>query len=302
MRKITELSYRGRINRVTAHIEAHLAEPLTGDSLAELAALSRFHFHRMFCAMLGETPAQYVQRRRLHRAVDRLRGSQASVTAIALECGFDSAHALGKALRRSTGMSATALRLAAREGAAHPFRVFRPQPARKDRHMLQPQFKDFPSRTILVATEFGIFDNDAGAAARRAIQRLEQFVDAHPVWRDHMRGCLAYSSRPPEGPNDPDFPFNAAFIMDAPPLLPDGSDLRLETLPGTRCAVFRHIGPYRTLWQTWQAIYRDWLPSADVKLRHQQPWEEYMNSPHDVPPAELVTEICVPVEGPQIQS
>ncbi|HEY9103104.1 AraC family transcriptional regulator [Chitinimonas sp.] len=296
MRRQTELTYRDRINRVIVHIESHLAEPIDSEQLAEVALMSRYHFQRMFVAMQGESPLEYLQRRRLHTAVDKLLASEASVTAIALDCGFESVHALGKALRRSTGLSATALRRAMAQGRPHPFRTFPPIHSSKGKTMLQPEFREFPTRPLLIATEYGMINNNAGVAARKAFARLEDAVAANEHWRPLVCGCLDFCGRAPIGPNDPDLPFHAALVLREAITLPEGSDLGFHYFEGGPAAVFLHRGPYDTLWQTWQAIYRDWVPNCGLELRHTADWEEYLNSPHEVAPEALLTEICVPLK------
>ena len=67
--------YERRINRVTAHIDQHLDQPLDLEALAAVANFSAFHFHRLFRAWTGETLGDYLRRRRveigaLRRVVD----------------------------------------------------------------------------------------------------------------------------------------------------------------------------------------------------------------------------------------
>lgn len=45
--------YEDRIMRVISYIEANLAEDLSLDTLADVAALSRVHFHRVFAPAPG---------------------------------------------------------------------------------------------------------------------------------------------------------------------------------------------------------------------------------------------------------
>lgn len=54
--------HEDRRMRVIAHIHAHPGEDLSLDSLAEVAALRRFHVHRVFRALTGETVAGMVRR------------------------------------------------------------------------------------------------------------------------------------------------------------------------------------------------------------------------------------------------
>lgn len=67
------------------------------------------------------------------------------------------------------------------------------------------------------------------------------------------------------------------------------------TIAPGRHAVFTHLGPYDTLHLTWQAIYRDWLSTSGEALRRAPPMEVSINSPDDVLPQNLRTEIWMPL-------
>jgi transcriptional regulator GlxA family with amidase domain len=55
------------ITRAREFIEANLKEPLAVDAIAGASYASRRTLFRAFVRVLGETPGQYVRRRRLHR-------------------------------------------------------------------------------------------------------------------------------------------------------------------------------------------------------------------------------------------
>ncbi len=98
--------YTRRINAVIDYIDTHLDEPLDLQTLADVALFSRYHFHRIFKAYLGETLGEYIGRVRLERAMMQLRGSASlSVTEIALSCGFSSSAAFSKAFRAHFGFA-----------------------------------------------------------------------------------------------------------------------------------------------------------------------------------------------------
>lgn len=65
-------SYATRIARVHDYIASHLDDVLALDRLADVAALSRWHFLRVYREMTGETTAGTVRRLRLHRAAVEL--------------------------------------------------------------------------------------------------------------------------------------------------------------------------------------------------------------------------------------
>jgi AraC family transcriptional regulator len=56
--------YAARLARALDHIYDHLDEPLDIEKLAEIACLSRCHWHRIYHAMYGESVATTVRRLR----------------------------------------------------------------------------------------------------------------------------------------------------------------------------------------------------------------------------------------------
>ena len=105
------VDYRERLCPVIRYLERHYRELLDLTALAERAALSPYHFHRIYKAVTGETPAATVRRLRLENIARQLfYDSNANITALALEHGYASSQALAKAFRAHFGMSASALR------------------------------------------------------------------------------------------------------------------------------------------------------------------------------------------------
>ena len=88
--------------------------PLDIAALARVALTSEAHFIRTFRATFGETPHRYLQRRRVERAMARLReGDSAvtgSVTDICMEVGFTSLGTFSRTFREIVGCSPTAYR------------------------------------------------------------------------------------------------------------------------------------------------------------------------------------------------
>jgi transcriptional regulator GlxA family with amidase domain len=77
------------------------AEPLDLAGLARAAGVSKYHFLRCFAAEYGETPMQYVTRRRIERASDLLRATNLTVTEVSIMVGYA---ALGSFTRRFTDL------------------------------------------------------------------------------------------------------------------------------------------------------------------------------------------------------
>jgi AraC family transcriptional regulator len=95
----------GRLRRVLAYIEEHLAEDITVADLANVACLSIFHFTRAFAAATGAPPHRYVSRRRLETARAMIATGRTSLSEIAHDCRFSSQSSFTRAFRRATGMT-----------------------------------------------------------------------------------------------------------------------------------------------------------------------------------------------------
>jgi AraC-like DNA-binding protein len=99
-----------RISATLRHIEAVADEPLSLAGLADLAAMSPYHFLRTFRAVVGMTPHQFILRTRLQRTAVMLRQSSDSVTDIAFAAGFGDLSTFNHRFRRVMGLSPTAYR------------------------------------------------------------------------------------------------------------------------------------------------------------------------------------------------
>jgi AraC-like DNA-binding protein len=109
----------GRIDRIRAHIDAHVADPeLSAQSAARALGMSVRSLH-LALAPLGEPFGQLVKRRRLARCHALLHEPESAMTIadIAFACGFSSLSSFYRAFRRVYGIcprqAALAVRLAA---------------------------------------------------------------------------------------------------------------------------------------------------------------------------------------------
>ena len=103
-------------------VEAILLEPgarHTLESLAAVAHMSPYHFHRIYRALMGESVVDTVKRLRLAEAAQRLTDA-AQVTAVAHDAGYDSPQAFARAFRDFTGVSPSEFRTRQRYLVASP--------------------------------------------------------------------------------------------------------------------------------------------------------------------------------------
>jgi AraC-like DNA-binding protein len=93
------------LRRARDHADRHFADPLDLEQLAAVACLSRWHFHRLFAATYGVTPAAYLSQRRVERAQDLLRATNLTVTEVCHAVGFSSLGSFSSRFREVVGES-----------------------------------------------------------------------------------------------------------------------------------------------------------------------------------------------------
>jgi transcriptional regulator GlxA family with amidase domain len=95
-------------------IEANLSQTLANGPLAALCCLSEDYFIRRFRECVGQSPAQYIQERRVTRAAQQLLFTAHSIERIAEETGFGSRCYFTRVFTRQTGVTPAAYRKASR--------------------------------------------------------------------------------------------------------------------------------------------------------------------------------------------
>jgi AraC family transcriptional regulator len=99
------MDYFERVQIVLDYIEANLKEKLTLEDLAKLSFFSKFHFHRVFQAVVGEPLMEYIRKRRLSEAVLELKNPGTRITDIAYDYLFNCSDTFSRAFKRQYGIN-----------------------------------------------------------------------------------------------------------------------------------------------------------------------------------------------------
>lgn len=280
--------HQKRLNRVLDHIRQHLDEPLSLDRLADVACFSPYHFHRIFAAHAGETVWEHIKRLRLELAAHRLIRTHRSVTDIALAAGYETPSAFTRAFGQHFGVPPQMFRKDRRPFAPPPPLTLAIS-TRREENTVNPEIRTRAETVVIYARRNGDYNESARAAwaavcafagPRGLIKPQSEFI-----------GC---SHDDPTITAAEKLRYDACITV-AESVEPQG-DIGVGTIGGGRYAVFVHEGPYHELSRTYGEIYGRWLPQSGAKLRDASCFEKYLNSPDQVEPAALRTEIWVPVE------
>ncbi|GAA2520048.1 helix-turn-helix domain-containing protein [Winogradskya humida] len=103
--KVPESRYNvDAVRRAIAQMRDDLCAPLRLADLARTASFSPFHFHRVFRATTGETPARFLAALRMAKARRLLMRSRSSVAMISSAVGYTSVGTFTTQFRRLVGL------------------------------------------------------------------------------------------------------------------------------------------------------------------------------------------------------
>jgi PAS domain S-box-containing protein len=114
-----------QVAEAVRRIQTQYAEPLTVRELAKRAGLSVYQFEQRIRRIFQITAGQLIQKVRMDAAVQRLRETDASIAAVAMECGYSDQSAFTRKFHQTVGMSPSEYRRLApgsRSGAKTPSR------------------------------------------------------------------------------------------------------------------------------------------------------------------------------------
>ncbi len=274
-------SYETRILRVLEYIHDNPAGDLSLDALADVAAMSRFHWHRVFRAITGETCAQAVRRIRLHRAASRLVQTDVPVAQVANDVGYPNLNSFARAFSDAYGTSPAAFRKAGLFLPAHPH-------FKTGNYPMHPvETRTEPARRIVALKHRGNY-----AEIGRSFETFGALCESRKLWPQLGPVIGLYLDSPDEVPEQDLRSYaGAEYRGDA---APDGmEDL---SIPGGKTAVLRYKGPYSGIHAAYHSLFGNWLPDSGEEPADQPCYEIYLNDPRDTPPDELLTEICLPLK------
>jgi AraC family transcriptional regulator len=280
----TQAAYQARLDRVADHIYAHLDDDIRPEGLAEVACLSSYHWHRIYVAMRGETISATIRRLRLQRAADRLANSDLSPGTIAERAGYSGADSFARAFREAYGQTPADYRATGSHAA------FKAATRAEDHEGFPVAIETLPTtRCASVAHKGAYLQID------QAMGRLFTALAAQKIMApDQAMRALFY--------DDPDLtPIEALRSRACSPVaegLPLAPPLEETVLRGGLYARLHYRGPYADMKGAYRWLLGVWLPQSGYEPDDDPIFEAYLNNPQHVAPAELMTDIHLPLKAP----
>lgn len=295
MNEALHTEYFRKLERALIYIEHHLFGSIQLIEVAGQACCSLFHFHRMFSAVMGESLAEYIRKRKMTEAARKLFSTKKGILELSLDMGYNSQEAFTRAFKDSYGTTPGRFRKA---GRFYPMR---------NPKTLEQLLREFTVRSygmepkIIQKTKMSVI----GKAYRANSADGENFKQIPLFWREFIdeqmgkqipnRLCDGWGSL---GicMNDEDKDGNFTYVIGDPVSstedVPEG--FTAFEIPAATYAVFTSTGPMpEAIQATWKSIYSQWFPASEYEEIHNHPQYEWYDERCQNNPPEM--DICIPV-------
>ena len=252
------MTWETRIHRVTDHVRGNLTGDLSNAALAKVAFASEYHFSRLFKAIQGETPIQYVRRARLEHAVKLMKTRpELELGDIAATVGLGSSSNFSRVFKQVYGMAPSKWDRSSRLAPGLDGYEDRLAALRESAPSYEARIREHPAlRIAYVRVPTPFMDKDILAAG---YAELTAWFEAQGVdWRQQRLIGLSWDN-PDSTPLD-QVRYDLGFE------LPDGlrasGELGEHAFPALRSVDVHVQGHLGYIALAWEHLYERWLPTA----------------------------------------
>lgn len=287
MKATTENNYKQRVLQAQIFIQNNLNESLSLDEIAQASYLSRFHFHRIFTAMSGESVQAYIRRLRLERAIFILQHEKCSILDIALQAGYQSNEAFSRVIKKRYGLSPQAIR---------HLNDFSPQTyqtinqATLENYSMNVDIKTTEAIDVIFTRHIGSYRK--ADVAWTKIMKWAQHNDFFANNPDTLRIGIAHDD--PAITAEEKLRYDACLSITCD--TPNNIGLHYQTIAGGKYAVAEHKGAYDKFPVAFTWLFGDWLPNSHQEVRDEPCFVIYKNSIMNTPTEELRSDIYIPLK------
>jgi AraC family transcriptional regulator len=268
--------WRRRFERAASLLSGRLDDPPSLAELASAAAVSPFHFHRIWRALTRETVGQTILRLRLEASQQLLLIKDASVTETATAIGFSTPQSFARAFRRHTGLTPSEHRNSQSPVAKRDTADMKVAVDRRGEIMVVALRREGKAYTDLNAT-FG---------------QVWSWAEATDTLQ-HLQGIYGIPLDDPASVPVDELRYDAGLalgVTSAP------EPFRVLRLPAGEFACLRHFGSYDGLEAATQNVVGEWLLSSGREPADFPVFHNFINDPDQTPVDELITDILLPLK------
>lgn len=291
MKKTTRTNYQQRLSAVLDYIHDNIHGDLDVNTLADVAFMSPYHFHRIYRELMQETVNATVRRLRLQKAAINLIRTDQSIQTIAQEVSYGSVEAFTRAFSKQFGVSPTTYRSTKQWDSSRdePFIAMLPTEQKRYDTMFNVDMITMDEMQLAGYPHKGDYMEIIST-----FDKLFMTASSQNFLNENTRSFGLYYDDPKSVTTDELRSMACLTVDESQPL--DG-ELERVTIPAGKCVSVLFKGPYAELEKPYDWLFGHWIPNSGEEIADFPPFEEYLNNPKETPPNELLTRIyCLLVE------
>lgn len=285
MKKTTSANYRQRLTAVIDYIHDNINGDLDVNTLADVAFMSPYHFHRIYRELMQETVNATVRRLRLQKAAINLIRTDQSIKAISQGVSYGSVEAFTRAFSKQFGTSPKIYRNTKQRNKScdEPFIAMLPTEQKRYDTMFNVEMITVDEMHLAGYPHKGDYMEITGT-----FEKLFMNANSQNLLNENTRSFGLYYDDPKTVTAD-ELRSMACITVDKSESL--DSELERVTIPAGKCVSILFKGPYAELEKPYDWLFGHWIPNNAEEIMDFPPFEEYLNDPKDTPPNELLTRI-----------
>ncbi len=280
---VTNKYYIKRFNTVLEYIHLNLDKSLNIRTLAEVAFISEFHFHRLIKSFLGESLGAYIKRIRIETGAKLLKYSDCSITEIAYKVGYNTQASFNKSFRNYFNESPGQFR----KNSVISLDILKINKKQKTNFDITVNKRTINDIMILCYPTKG----ELGSKNMNFIwnKLISYCTDNNLITNKSKYIGMQW--------DDPSITKIENIRYDACISINENitSPYPVKKIAGGGYLCFRYRGDTIFLGDVYDQIFRDHIIKNSIKLKNQPLFEEYVTKGKHLPHEERITDIFVPV-------
>lgn len=286
MRTLTNKYYLEEVNRAIEYIESNVSDGIGLKEISASSNLSKYHFHRVFKSIIGNTSKNYLTRLRLQKSSFLLKNTTKKIKDIAFDCGYSSPETFTRAFKSLFSITPSQFRISIREEVKNK-QVAYLNTSLKNLSVSDPKIVTIEDLNLAYVRHFGDYSK-----VSISFQKLMLWASANEKLKLHPIN-LGIKHDNPDLAENSTIRFDACLLTKTE-IKPEG-EIGYKKIKGGKFAVFRYTGPYETIYSVYDYIYNVCLFQYGWELRDEVTFEWYINSPPKYTPDQLVTDFYLPI-------
>jgi len=273
MKQTTKDEYLQSIYKVIYYIEQNYSDDLTLEELSRVAGFSKYHFHRIFGSIMGESLSDYIRRVRLSSTMIKFK-TELNITQIAQISGYETNASFSKAFKKYFGIT--------------PKEFSKNAKKKKGNEMLKPKMVEIEPIDVLYVRKTGDYMHSVDEAWKTMIE----FLDENQLFKNAV-ARYGISHDNPMMIEEHNLRYDACLELNKN-ISPRG-EISSKQIAGDNYALFMHKGSFTLIKETYKNI-ADWIVESGMVLRDEPLFHKYLDlDPTGIESKDLKTEIYLPI-------